>query len=113
LPCEKKGSQNDLGTVWSFTSSEHIRGTRSEDTGVRERLHSWVYFVYRPRDVLKTHSKPNILYIWNKSTHKAYYSTKRLSSLNTFFVLGTVMDLERVIRANMVLTFYGLYNILE
>lgn len=99
--------------MWFFISSEYIRGIRLEDIGVRERLYSWVYFVYRFRDVLKIYFKFNILYIWNKSIYKVYYFIKRLSLFNIFFVLGIVMDLERVIRVNMVLIFYGLYNILE
>ena len=49
-----------------------------------------------------THGLPRLLDLLDEFHIKA-----------TFFVLGTVMDLERVIRANMVLTFYGLYNILE
>lgn len=104
LACGKKGSQSDLGTVWSLTGSGHIR---------RTYCHSWVYFVYRPGDVLNIDSKPIILYLWNKSTHEAYYPTRRLKSLSTFFVCDTVIDVERVSRASMVLIFYGLHNMLE
>lgn len=104
LACGKTGRQNDLGTVWSFTSSELIRGTHCR---------SWVYFVYRPEDFLNIDSKPIILYIWNKSTHEAYYPTTRLKSLSTFFVLDTVIDVVRMSSASMVLIFYGLYNMFE